>query len=113
MQRTRYDLLPFYARLAATLRPVMADVANDLSTLLLSELRWHIGKKDQINIESKLKTVRFLGELVKFGLVDKKEILKMFKILITYFTHHNIEMACALLDTCGRFLYRSPDTHHR
>lgn len=28
------------------------------------------------------------------------------------FRHHNIEMACTLLDSCGRFLYRSPESHH-
>jgi len=34
-------------------------------------------------------------------------------MLLFDFTHHNIEMACALLETCGRFLYRSLDSHHR
>lgn len=29
------------------------------------------------------------------------------------FTHHNIDVACNLLETCGRFLYRSPDTAQR
>ena len=35
------------------------------------------------------------------------------QMLMFDFTHHNIEMACALLETCGRFLYRSPDSHYR
>jgi len=26
------------------------------------------------------------------------------------FTHHNIDVACNLLESCGRFLYRSPET---
>ena len=26
------------------------------------------------------------------------------------FSHHNIDVACNLLETCGRFLYRSPET---
>jgi regulator of nonsense transcripts 2 len=26
------------------------------------------------------------------------------------FTHHNIDVACNLLETCGRVLYRSPET---
>lgn len=34
-------------------------------------------------------------------------------MLMFDFFHHNIEMACALLDNCGRFLYRSQDSHHR
>ncbi|KAK7464560.1 hypothetical protein BaRGS_00037895 [Batillaria attramentaria] len=101
VHRTRYDLLPFYARLVATLYPCMPDVANELVQYVKSDLRWHIRKKDQINIESKLKTVRYLGELVKFNMCPKSEAL------------HCLKMACALLETCGRFLYRSPDSHYR
>lgn len=113
VHRTRYDLLPFYSRLVATLYPCMPDVANDLIQLLKGDFRWHVRKKDQINIESKLKTVRFIGELVKFKLFPKSEALHCLKMLLFDFSHHNIEMVCALLESCGRFLYRSPDSHHR
>ncbi|KAL8621336.1 hypothetical protein ACOMHN_053357 [Nucella lapillus] len=127
VHRTRYDLLPFYARLVATLSPCMPDVATDLVHNVKSDLRWHMRKKDQINIESKLKTVRYLGivvesklktvrylgELVKFKMCPKSEALHSLKMLMFDFSHHNIEMACALLETCGRFLYRSPDSHYR
>lgn len=113
VHRTRYDLLPFYSRLVATLYPCMPDVANDLVHLLKGDFRWHVRKKDQINIESKLKTVRFIGELVKFKMFPKTETLYCLKLLLSDFTHHNIEMACALLETCGRYLYRQMDSHHR
>ena len=33
--------------------------------------------------------------------------------LLDDFTHHNVDTACALLETAGRFLYRLPDTHTR
>lgn len=36
-----------------------------------------------------------------------------FKMLLEDFTHHNIDMACNLLEVCGRFLYRSPESHVR
>ncbi|XP_046363443.1 regulator of nonsense transcripts 2-like isoform X2 [Haliotis rufescens] len=113
VHRTRYDLLPFYARLVAILNPCMPDVATDLVQYLKGDFKWHIKKKDQINIESKLKTVRFLGELVKFKMCPKVEVLHCLKMLMFDFSHHNIEMACALLESCGRFLYRSMDSHHR
>jgi regulator of nonsense transcripts 2 len=29
------------------------------------------------------------------------------------FTPHNIEVAAALLETCGRWLFRTPHTHQR
>lgn len=34
-------------------------------------------------------------------------------MLLNDFTHHHIEMTCNLLETCGRYLYRSNDSHHR
>jgi len=34
-------------------------------------------------------------------------------MLLFAFSHHNVDMACALMESCGRFLYRSPDSHQR
>ena len=111
VQRTRLDLLPFYARLVATLNPCMPEVSIDLAALLLGDFRFHVRKKDQINIESKVKTARFIGELVKFGMFAKTEALNCLKTLLADFKHHNIEMACNLLDVCGRYLYRHVESH--
>merc|ERR1719239_46345 len=113
VHRTRYDLLPFYSRLVAILEPCMPELASDLVQMLKSDFKWHVRKKDQINIESKIKIVRFIGELVKFKVCPKIEALQCLKMLMFDFRHHNIEMACALLESCGRFLYRSPDSHYR
>ncbi|KAG8440022.1 hypothetical protein GDO86_005988 [Hymenochirus boettgeri] len=111
--RQRLDLLPFYARLVATLHPCMADVAEDLCSMLKGDFRFHVRKKDQINIETKNKTVRFIGELAKFKMFSKTDTLNCLKMLLSDFSHHHIEMACTLLETCGRFLFRSPDSHLR
>ncbi|KAL0895005.1 hypothetical protein ABMA27_013477 [Loxostege sticticalis] len=138
--RTRLDLLPFYSRFAAILYPVLPDVCLDLCQMLKQDFRYHVRKKDQINIESKvvntsmqfviyykmfsknrntnfllfqIKVVRFIGELVKFGLYSKMEALYCLKVLLHDFKHHHIEMACNLLETCGRYLYCNPDTHQR
>ncbi|TGZ65650.1 hypothetical protein CRM22_005760 [Opisthorchis felineus] len=111
--RTRYDLLPFYARLVAALAPVMPDLVADVNTMLTGEFRWRVSKRDQLNLESKLKIVRFIGELVKFRIFPTHQALGLLKQLLPQFVHHNIEMACALLDTCGRFLYRLPTSHKR
>ncbi|XP_013182945.2 regulator of nonsense transcripts 2 [Amyelois transitella] len=111
--RTRLDLLPFYSRFAAILYPVLPDVCVDLCQMLKQDFKYHVRKKDQINIESKIKVVRFIGELVKFGLYSKMEALYCVKVLLHDFKHHHIEMACNLLETCGRFLYCNPDTHQR
>uniref|UniRef100_A0A8C3FXV3 Regulator of nonsense transcripts 2 n=1 Tax=Cyclopterus lumpus TaxID=8103 RepID=A0A8C3FXV3_CYCLU len=111
--RQRLDLLPFYSRLVATLHPCMSDVAEDLCSMLKGDFRFHIRKKDQINIETKNKTVRFIGELAKFKMFSKTDSLHCLKMLLSDFTHHHIEMACTLLETCGRFLFRSPESHLR
>ncbi len=34
-------------------------------------------------------------------------------MLLFDFAHHNIDMACALMEACGRFLFRSKDSHQR
>uniref|UniRef100_G3W1Q5 UPF2 regulator of nonsense mediated mRNA decay n=1 Tax=Sarcophilus harrisii TaxID=9305 RepID=G3W1Q5_SARHA len=111
--RQRLDLLPFYARLVATLHPCMSDVAEDLCSMLKGDFRFHVRKKDQINIETKNKTVRFIGELTKFKMFTKNDTLHCLKMLLSDFSHHHIEMACTLLETCGRFLFRSPESHLR
>jgi regulator of nonsense transcripts 2 len=113
VQRTRLDLLPFYARFLAILNPCMPEISSDLSSLLHNDFRFHVRKKDQINIESKIKTARFIGELVKFNMFSRLDALNCVKTLLADFKHHNIEMACNLLDVCGRFLYRNLDSHQK
>jgi regulator of nonsense transcripts 2 len=111
VQRTRLDLLPFYARLVATLNPLMSELSSELSSLLQNDFRYHVRKKDQINIETKIKTSRFIGELVKFNVFAKTDALNCLKTLLADFRHHNIEMFCNLLDVCGRYLYRQVESH--
>lgn len=91
----------------------MPEIGNELVRLLQNEFRGHIKRKDQIYIESKIKNVRFIGELVKFNVFPKKDVITCLRTLLGDFRHHNIEMCCNLLETCGRFLYRSADSHGR
>jgi regulator of nonsense transcripts 2 len=37
-------------------------------------------------------------------------VFSCLKACLDDFSHHNIDVACNLLETCGRFLYRSPET---
>ncbi|XP_055682453.1 regulator of nonsense transcripts 2 [Lutzomyia longipalpis] len=113
VQRTRLDLLPMFARFVATINIVSPDVATDLALLLKNDFRYHVVKKDQINIESKIKVVRFIGELTKFGLYSKIEALYCLKFLLHDFQHHNIEMACAFLEVCGLYLYNCAESRLR
>ncbi|OEL33050.1 Regulator of nonsense transcripts UPF2 [Dichanthelium oligosanthes] len=67
-------------------------------------------EKDQINIETKIKNIRFIGELCKFKMAPPTLVFSCLKACLDDFSHHNIDVACNLLETCGRFLYRSPET---
>ena len=61
---SRMDLVPFYARLVATLHPCLDDIAPALVDMLMRDFRFQVRKKDQVHIHSKLKNVRFIGECV-------------------------------------------------
>lgn len=113
VNRTRLDLLPFYARFVAILYPALPEISNELCTMLRQDFKYHVRKKDQINIESKIKVARFIGELVKFDLYAKREALYCLKVLLHDFSHHHIEMTCNLLEVCGRYLFCCPESHQR
>ncbi|KAI5083055.1 hypothetical protein GOP47_0002798 [Adiantum capillus-veneris] len=111
--RTSLELLPYYSRMVATLATCMKDVAPALLQLLEEEFNMLINKKDQMNIETKIKNIRFIGELAKFKVALPGLLFSCLKCCLDDFSHHNIDVACNLLETCGRFLFRSPDTSMR
>lgn len=57
----------------------------------------------------RLKNVRFYGELAKFKVARAYTILHVLKVFLDDFKF-NIENISNLLETCGRFLLRNPDT---
>ncbi|XP_071734548.1 regulator of nonsense transcripts UPF2 [Rutidosis leptorrhynchoides] len=111
--RTSLELLPYYSRMVATLSTCMKDIPSLLLQLLEEEFNFLINKKDQINIESKIRNIRFIGELCKFKMAPAGLIFSCLKACLDDFSHHNIDVACNLLETCGRYLYRYPDTNVR
>ncbi|XP_065829139.1 regulator of nonsense transcripts 2-like isoform X2 [Oscarella lobularis] len=113
VSRTRLDLLPFYARLVATLHPCLPEIGPELTEMLVKEMKHLVRRKGQMNLEVKVKNVRFIGELTKFRVCSKTESLNCLKILVKDFHHHSVDMTCHMLETCGRFLFRSPDSHVR
>ncbi|XP_027185335.1 regulator of nonsense transcripts UPF2 [Coffea eugenioides] len=111
--RTSLELLPYYSRMVATLSTCMKDVSSMLLQLLEEEFNFLINKKDQMNIETKIRNIRFIGELCKFKIAPAGLVFSCLKACLDDFSHHNIDVACNLLETCGRFLYRSPETTMR
>uniref|UniRef100_A0A0A9CYX7 MIF4G domain-containing protein n=1 Tax=Arundo donax TaxID=35708 RepID=A0A0A9CYX7_ARUDO len=111
--RTSLELLPYYSRLVATLFPFMKDLPSTLLLMLEEEFSFLINKKDQIKIETKIRNIRFIGELCKFKIAPSCLVFNCLKACLDDFSHHNIDIACNLLETCGHFLYRSPETKIR
>uniref|UniRef100_A0A8L8JV59 MIF4G domain-containing protein n=1 Tax=Heligmosomoides polygyrus TaxID=6339 RepID=A0A8L8JV59_HELPZ len=108
---SRLDLLPFYARLVASLSPVMPDVTTELSTLLIKQFREFVQRCGQERVEEKIKCVMFIGELVKFGIIPRAEALSCLRQLVYDFRGHSIDMVCAMIETAGFYLYRNSDSH--
>ncbi|KAL1191567.1 Regulator of nonsense transcripts UPF2 [Cardamine amara subsp. amara] len=108
--RTSLELLAYYSRMVATLATCMKDIPSMLVQMLEDEFNSLVHKKDQMNIETKIRNIRFIGELCKFKIVPAGLVFSCLKACLDEFTHHNIDVACNLLETCGRFLYRSPET---
>ncbi len=83
------------------------DIATGLVTELRGENRWLLRRRTASNlIESKRKNVMFLSELIKFHMAPPVVAFSMLNTCFQDFAGNNIEMACCLLEGCGRFLYR-------
>ncbi|KAI8610142.1 armadillo-type protein [Chytriomyces sp. MP71] len=108
--RQRLDVLPYYSRLIATLSPFMPDVSEKVLAALEKEFHFHQKKTDRTFVEEKVKVVRYIGELTKFKIPPYHVTFHVFKVLLESFTNHNIEAICSLLEVCGRFLYKTPET---
>ena len=81
------------------------EIGLDIINLLQNEfnqLQEGDEQNDLINYDVKIRNVRFLGELTKFGL--ETNMLDNLKRCLNDFHGQNIEIVCNLLETCGRYL---------
>ncbi|KAI8891377.1 ARM repeat-containing protein [Backusella circina FSU 941] len=113
VHRQRVDLLPYYSRLIATLNVYFSDIGEMVLAALTREFRGLQRKKTQDLLETRTKNIRFLSELTKFKVTPAHTIFYSFKIALDDFTNQNIDIVCNLLETCGRYLLKSPDTSAR
>ncbi|KAF9970593.1 hypothetical protein BGZ73_006690 [Actinomortierella ambigua] len=104
--RDRHDLLPYYSRLIATLKPYFPDIAEEVVNALGREFKGLLRKKHFDLSESRVKNIKFLSELVKFGVTPLPVIFYCLKTLLDDFVAPNITVLCALLEACGRYLKR-------
>lgn len=110
----RSDLLPLYSRLIATLGKYMPDVSQGLVAYLDDEFRSLQRRKSKDFLgQVRTQNVRYLAELTKFGVVPEHVIFHCLKVSLDDFSRMNIEIICNLLENCGRYLLRNPDTSPR
>lgn len=110
----RSDLLPLYSRLVTTLGKCMPDIAHSLVSHLDEEFRSLQRRKQKDSLTGvRTSNIRYLAELTKFGLVPEHVIFHCFKVSLEDFSRMNIEIICNLLENCGKYLLRNPDTHPR
>ncbi|KAF2476168.1 ARM repeat-containing protein [Lindgomyces ingoldianus] len=110
----RSDLLPLYSRLIATLGKYMPDVSQGLVSYLDDEFRSLQRRKSKDFLgQVRTQNVRYLAELTKFGVVPEHVIFHCLKVSLDDFSRMNIEITCNLLENCGRYLLRNPDTSPR
>lgn len=111
--RNRLELIPNYSRIIAALNKLFGDVGPPLVDSLFKDFYGMYKAKSQQHLESKIKNIRYLGELVKFKVAAPIVALKMFKLLLAEFTGHNIELFSVLMETCGRYLYLMAHTFEK
>lgn len=110
----RSDLLPSYSRLVATLGKYMPDITKGLVDHLDQEFRSLQRRKEKEFLgQARLGNIRYLAELTKFGVVPEHVIFHCLKVSLDDFSRMNIEIICNLLENCGRYLLRNPDTSPR
>lgn len=110
---TRLDLLPYYSRMTATLDRIWPDIASTLVMELEQQFHGQAKFKKNQNIESRMRTARYIGELTKFRVAPPIVFLRCLRRCLDDFTGNNVDVACCLLETCGRFLHRLPHTTAR
>jgi regulator of nonsense transcripts 2 len=109
------NILPVYARVAASLQPRFPDIAAEVVSSVEEEMRQLVSKTDHNGKATAnfIKASRYTGELVKFKLLAANSFFELLGVCVRDFTGHKVEIACHLLETCGRYLYRSPATSVR
>ncbi|KAK4465274.1 regulator of nonsense transcripts 2 [Cladorrhinum samala] len=110
----RGDLLPCWARLVATLGQYMPDIPKGLVDYLDAEFRSLQRRKEKEFLgQVRLGNIRYLAELTKFGIVPEHVVFHCLKVSLDDFSRMNIEIICNLLENCGRYLLRNPETSPR
>ena len=109
------QLLPFYSRIIASLSPYFPLIKEEILDKLQ---RQFFGLKNVVDIstdtlEPRLRNANYIAELVKFGVYPPGKAFLQLRSLFDDFARQNIDTACCLVENCGNYLYKRPDTSER
>jgi len=111
LPRTRLDLISHYSRFLATVDRVLKDVAPIVLSELQDEFRYGLRHGVKKNIfEMRSKNARYIAELTKFRVAPPIIVFRCLEGCFENFVGPNIEIACTLIECCGRFLFRMKHT---
>ncbi|KAJ9444141.1 Regulator of nonsense transcripts UPF2 [Diplonema papillatum] len=113
VNRNAFNLFPQYCRVVATCSEVWRDLAPNVLSHFEDEFDRQLAAQNQLWIEERRKNVRLLCELCKFRIGQPPLLLRCLARLLDNFVHHNIEVACQLVEAAGRFLYRNAQSSVR
>ena len=113
--RGRTELVPNFARIVACFNRVYpGEFSEPLLEHLHKQFYGQLRAKNQLHgVADRIRTVRYIAELVKFRVAPPIAVFRCFQGLLADFVHHNVDVTAALLEHCGRFLYLKAHTHHR
>ncbi|KAF2154150.1 nonsense-mediated mRNA decay factor [Myriangium duriaei CBS 260.36] len=107
----RIDLLALYSRLIATLGKSLPDISQGIVSHLDDEFRSLQRRKSKDFLgQVRMINIRYIAELTKFGVVPEHVLFHCLKVSLDDFSRMNIEIIANLLENCGRYLLRNPDT---
>lgn len=112
LARVRADLLPFIARLLATIKPYFPDVCEGVTSSVAGQFFFLLRKTDPIRA-TRSRICRFIGELTKFRVMTQGKVFECIRRSTENFTGYSVDMLCAILESCGRFLIAQPESHAR
>ena len=110
LPRSRLDLLPYYSRLAAILDRVFHDISSSLVSELEQQFHGLARFKKQVSLENRTRNARYLGELTKFRVAPPIVALRCLRRCLDEFSGYNVDIACCILESCGRYLRRTKYT---
>ncbi|KAG5357252.1 Regulator of nonsense transcripts UPF2 [Yarrowia sp. C11] len=104
-------MLPFYARMVATLGPYFPKLRASVIERLFARLRSYTRGNSRRSMERRLASFQFLSELTKFGLVPKHYIFHLLNFMGSRLNYMNLESLSKIFHCCGQFLWRNASTH--